>query len=96
MPQKFICPVARIPIWYWGGGGLARLFNSAERGKVKFNYCLRKHFWTFMQKMIRNANTFNTAIDKIYSVYDRSRSVTQILRCIRNDAKNGGHPQLTF
>ena len=95
------CPRSLYVLWQeyqFGIGGRkpARLFNSAERGKVKFNYCLRKHFWTLMEKMIRNGYTFNTAIDKIYSVYDRSRSVTQILRCIRNDAKNGGHPQLTF
>ena len=46
--------------------------------------------------MIRNGHTFNGAIDKMYSVYDRSRSVTEILRQIRKDAKTGGHPQLAY
>ena len=49
-----------------------------------------------MERMIRNGHNFNGVIDKIYCVYDRSRSVTQILREIKKDTNTGGHPQLTF
>ena len=95
------CPKSLFVLWQefeFGIGGRkpAKLFSTAERGKVRYSYSLRKHFWTLMQNMIRNGYTFNSAIDKIYDVYDRSRSVTQILRLIRNDSKNGGHPQLSF
>ena len=95
------CPKSLFVLWQefeFGIGGRkpAKLFNSVERGRVKYSYSLRKHFWTLMQKMICNGYTFNSAIDKIYNVYDRSRSVTEILRLIYNDSKNGGHPQLAF
>ena len=95
------CPKTLYVLWQeyeFGVGGRrpARLFNATERGRVKFNYSLRKGFWQLMDRMIRNGHTFNGAIDKIYSVYDRSRSVTEILRQIRKDAKTGGHPQLAY
>ena len=95
------CPRSLFVLWQefeFGIGGRkpAKLFSNAERGKVRYSYSLRKHFWSLMQKMIRNGYTFNSAIDKIYDVYDRSRSVTKILRQIRIDSKSGGHPQLSF
>ena len=49
-----------------------------------------------MDCMLCHGHSFNDDIDKIYHVYDRSRSVAQILREIRKDAKNGGHPKLAF
>ena len=95
------CPRSLFVLWQefeFGIGGRkpAKLFSNAERGKVRYSYSLRKHFWSLMQKMIRNGYTFNSAIDKIYDVYDRSRSVTEILQQIRIDSKSGGHPQLSF
>ena len=95
------CPKSLFVLWQeyeFGVGGRkpAKNFNAQERGRVKFNYCLRKHFWDLMNSMIRHGYTFNVAIDKIYSVYDRRNSATKILRAIRNDAKNGGNPQLQF
>ena len=47
-----------------------------------------------MERMIRNGHTFNTAIDKIYSLYNQTISVTTILRAIREDKKRGLHPEL--
>ena len=95
------CPTSLFILWQeyeFGVGGRkpAKNFNAQERGRVKFNYCLRKHFWDLMNSMIRHGYTFNVAIDKIYSVYDRRNSATKILRAIQNDAKNGGNPQLQF
>ena len=34
----------------------------------------------------------DTAIEKIYRVYGQSSTVTQVLNCIRQDNKRGGHP----
>jgi hypothetical protein len=36
----------------------------------------------------------DTAIEKIYRVYGQSNTVTQVLNCIRQDNKRGGHPDL--
>lgn len=36
----------------------------------------------------------DTAIEKIYRVYGQSSTVTQVLNCIRQDNKRGGHPDL--
>ena len=95
------CPKTLYVLWQeyeFGVGGRrpARLFNATERGRVKFNYSLRKGFWQLMDRMIQNGHTLNGAIDKMYSVYDCSRSVTEILRKIRKGAKTGGHPQLAY
>ena len=77
-----------------GGRKAAKLFTAEERGKVKYNYSLRKPFWDLMDLMIREGYTFNTAIDKIYSVYNTTTSVTQVLRAIREDKKRGFHSNL--
>lgn len=76
------------------GRTAAREFSSIERGRVKFTYSLRKVFWEKVEGMTQRGYTFNTAIDEIYNIYDRSNSVTKILKKMRTDNKNGGHPQL--
>ena len=95
------CPRSLFVLWQDFGFGIsgqkpAKLFSNAERGKVRYSYSLGKHFWGLVQKMICNDYTFNSATDKIYNVYDRIRSVTEILQQIRNNSKTGGHPQLSF
>lgn len=79
--------------WEFGVGGrkAAKLFSSRERGRVKYQYSLRKHFWDLCLDMIRRGYTSDTAIDKIYEVYSRSNSCTKILRQIREDKKNRGN-----
>ena len=93
------CPKTLYVLWNeyeFGVGGrkAAKLFNAVERGRVKFNYSLRKHFWDLTTTMIRRGYSHNTAIDKIYSVYTTRISVTKILRKIRTDKRRGGHPEL--
>ena len=93
------CPKTLYVLWNeyeFGVGGrkAAKLFSAAERGRVKCNYSLRKHFWDLMTMMIRRGYSHNTAIDKIYSVYTTRISVTKILREIRSDKRRGGHPEL--
>jgi len=72
----------------------ARELYSVEQGKVKFTFSLRKVFWLKVESLTQPGHTFTTAIDLIYNVYDRSNSVTQILKMMRRDYKNGGHPKL--
>ena len=94
------CPKSLHVLWReWefgiGGRKAAKLFNSQERGRVKYNYSLRKGFWDLTNKMIRSGYTSDTAIDKIYSVYSTRLSVTKILQKIRDDKRIGGHPELS-
>lgn len=93
------CPKSLHVLWQeyeFGVGGRkpAKLFSARERGRVKFNYSLRNHFWLLMNRMILRGYTHAAAIDKIYSVYGTNLSATKILRMIRSDSKTGGHAQL--
>ena len=93
------CPKSLFVLWQeyeFGVAGrkAAKLFSSRERGRVKFNYSLRNHFWLLVNQMIAKGYTHTAAIDKIYSVYGTQLSATQILRQIRSDAKIGGHAML--
>ena len=95
------CPKSLYVLWNeWefgvGGRKPAKMFSSQERGRkeVKFSYCLRKHYWDLISKMILKGYTHTSAIDKVYDVYGTNLSATAILRLIRRDAKTGGHPQL--
>ena len=93
------CPKSLFVLWQeyeFGLGGRipAKHFNSKDRGRVKYKYCMRKHFWDLISKMIQHGYSHTSAIDKVYTIYDGS--VTNILRDIRKDKKRGGHPQLRF
>ena len=78
-----------------GGRKPARQFTREERGhkKVKYTYCNRKKVWDLIDRLVWAGYTSDVAIDKIYSVYG-ALSVTKIIKRIRNDEPNGGHPQL--
>ena len=82
--------------WEFGIGGNkpAKLFLATERGRVKYQYSLRKVFWDLCSEMIRRGHTSDTAIDEMYKVYSNRLSLTQILRKMREDRKRGGHPLL--
>ena len=72
----------------------AKEFTRAERGENKSLYCRRNVFWQLMVQMINAGHTSDSAIDKIYTVYGSSLSVTSILLCLVQDRKRGGHPSL--
>ena len=72
----------------------AKEFTRAERGENKSLYCRRNVFWQLMVQMINAGHTSDSAIDKIYIVYGSSLSVTNILLCLVQDWKRGGHPSL--
>lgn len=67
----------------------AKDYTSAERGANKFIYCRRKKLWNLVELMIRRGATCDAAIDRIYTVYGRYMSVTNILNALAEDAKNG-------
>ena len=81
-----------------GGSKPVKEFTARERGKVKNTYSLRKSFWTLVKNMIRTGYSHTTAIAKIESIYCQgvSESITQVLREIRADCRNGGHPALRY
>ena len=81
-----------------GGNKPAKLFTASERGKMKFSYSLRKPFWKLVERLIRHGYSHSRAIEKIERVYssDRSRRVTEILREIRKDVRNGRNPALDY
>jgi hypothetical protein len=70
-------------------------FTWEERGhkKIKYTYCNQKKVWDLVDKMIWSSYTADSVIDKIYTIYG-PLSITKIIKQIRNDEPNGGHPQL--
>jgi len=82
-----------------GLGGLkaARDFSSAERGIVKQKYYRRKTFWDVIAKHVDAGYTAPTAVDLVYQVYGRNKSVTMVINKMLEDRKryNGSpHPRL--
>ncbi len=77
-----------------GGNKPARLFTMWERGKNKSLYSRRKVFWDKVSENVKAGKSAHEAIDKIYGVYGHEKSVTQVLRCMKNDRKNGGNNML--
>ena len=95
------CPKSLHILWMEylhgiGGRKPAKDFTSEERGKQKHKYCLRKPFWDLTKHMINHGLSAQVAVDKIYNVYGNLGSVTKILRKIKRDKQNGGHPELQF
>ena len=76
-----------------GGRLPAQQFTREQRGvlSVRANYCNRKGFWDCMQRLIDKGYTEAAALARISRVYQGS--ITHILKAIRKDERNGGHPQ---
>jgi hypothetical protein len=77
-----------------GGRLSAQQFSQLQRGVrgVKANYCNRKPFWKCMQILIDKGLTEAAAMARIGRVY--KGSVTQILKAMAKDERNGGHRHL--
>jgi hypothetical protein len=82
--------------WTHGLGGHkpASDFTAAERGANKCTYCRRNCFWSIVCAHIRAGSDANRVINKVYAAYGTTLSVTQILKRMQADKKNGGHPNL--
>ncbi len=76
--------------WEFGLNGTkpARDFTIHERGENRFAFCRRKNLWEAVSRMIAHGYTSDTAIDRIYLVYGRKKSVCTILNLLANDRRN--------
>ena len=77
-----------------GGRKPARECNAQERGKVKYKYYRRKKAWDLISSLTRSGLQHHVAIDRIYQVYGRKKSVTQIIKLIQADQKRKYIPPL--
>jgi nucleoid-associated protein YgaU len=73
-----------------GGRKPAKDFTYHERGAVKYNYSRRKVVWDQISELVRAGDTAEVAIDRIYNIYGRRTSVTNIINRLRTDRMNGG------
>jgi integrase len=71
-----------------GNRKAARFFTRVERGAQRSLYSFRKVFWDAVELLIRKGMTSDTAVDNVYQVYGRNKTVTQILRCMHEDRRN--------
>ena len=76
-----------------GGRKPAKQFTVSERARVKFKYCRQKIVWDVIDRLVRSGYTSHVAIDDIYALYGHL-TVSAITVKLRDDNKNGGHPQL--
>ena len=72
-----------------GGRKAARLFSYSERGRSKHRYHRRKIVWDLIAGLVRQGQTAEAGIDRIYAVYGGQTSVTNIINGIKRDKKNG-------
>ena len=77
-----------------GGRKPAREFNAQERGKVKYKYYRRKKVWDLIASVTRSGLEHHVVIDRIYQVYGREKSVTQIIKLIQSDQRREYTPPL--
>ena len=90
------CPRSLYDLWKeyvtgFSGNKPARDFTSSERGARRFVYAKRNHVWQLVVKLTRMGYSSDKAIDKIYDVYGHNTSVTNIIKGIVADKKNGGN-----
>ncbi len=70
----------------------ARDFTAKQRGKTKHKYFRRKAFWEVVAEMVRGGMMAEAAIDRVYLVYGRNKSITKILNKMINDKKRNFRP----
>lgn len=77
--------------WDFGLYGMkpARDFTIHERGANKFTFSRRKNIWDAVIRMIAHGYTSDTAIDRIYDVYGRGKSVCAICKALAKDRRDG-------
>ena len=77
-----------------GGRKPAREFTAKDRGRLKYKYYRRKKLWDLVCELTRGGLTHHVAIDRVYQVYGRRNSVTNIIAAIKRDGKNNFIPPL--
>ena len=72
----------------------AKFFSSRDRGANRFTYSKRKTFWDLVVKMVDRGRSANDAIDYIYRYYGFKESVSNIIKKLQKERKEGtGYPQ---
>ena len=69
-------------------------WTAEERGKCKHTIYMRKFLWNKVAEMVRAGIDANLACDQIYSTYGQNTSGTNILKALKRDYSDGGHPNL--
>lgn len=80
------------------GHKAAKDFTSLERGRVKSVYSKRLHIWRCVAKHVNAGHTAEVAIDRIYSCFGHTLSVTKIIHAIQASIVYYGplgHPNLS-
>jgi hypothetical protein len=93
------CPKTLHDLWKefeFGFSGLkpAKDWTAAERGRDKYKYYRRNVVWQKVSELVRGGFTAESACDRIYSVYGASSTVSDIIKALIRDKKNGGHRAL--
>ena len=71
------------------GNKPAKHYTSQERGRCKYTYSLRLNFWNLVSNLIQRGHCSDiAAIQQLIS-----EGTSKIIRAIRRDKKNGGHPK---
>lgn len=72
----------------------AKFFSSRDRGANRYTYSKRKTFWDLVVKMVNRGRSANEAIDFIYRYYGFNQSVSNIIKKLQRERKEGtGYPQ---
>lgn len=74
------------------GNKAAKWFSATERGKVKYIYTRRKIVWDQVTSLMRAGYTAQTAVNRIYEVHGRHKSVTWIINQMRKNRQSGENP----
>lgn len=76
-----------------GGRLPASEFTSRQRNTraTKPNFCHRRPFWAIMVRLIDSGCTVATAMARVHRVYDRFGCLTEMLKAMKIDERNGGH-----
>ena len=93
------CPKTLHDLWKefeFGFSGLkpAKDWTAAERGRDKYKYYRRNVVWQKVSELVRGGFTAERGCDRIYSVYGASSTVSDIIKALIRDKKNGGHRAL--
>jgi hypothetical protein len=76
-----------------GGRKPACDFTAQEQGRDKYRFYRRKHVWDIVVNLVNAGVQARVAIDRIYNHYGANMSVSNIIKDIMRDKRNGGLPQ---
>ena len=92
-------PRSLYTLWHEYEFGIAgrmppKFFSSRDRGANRYTYSKRKTFWDLVVKMVNRGRSANEAIDFIYRYYGFNQSVSNIIKKLQRERKEGtGYPQ---